>query len=202
MNDPERVRRGDRVASLEHVVDRDLHGERSVRFEDGVQVAPFEVLHHDVRGPVLELPRVEDADDVIAPDLDRRLRFADEPRDSLRLRPRRLREEEFHGDPLVEVHVHRRDDDPHPPYAEHPLDAVLPREHVPRSRDPRDALRRGGRARRRRIFALRVRRGARDRRASVSVGGRESGHGDGDSGRMKPRTPSTAQARTCSRGKH
>ena len=131
MNDPERVRRGNRVARLKHVVDGRLDRQRAFFFEHGVEVAPVEILHDDIRRPRLELPRVEHPNDVIAPNLDRRLRLADESRDGIGLR-RHVRREEFHRDPLVELQVHRRDDDPHPADAEHALDAVLPGEQLAR----------------------------------------------------------------------
>ena len=102
-----------RLARLEDEVDRLLDGHRAPRLEPRREVAPLEVLHDHVRRAVLELPHVGHARDVLALDLDRRARLAEEARDGLALRSA-CGQEELERDPLVELEVVRRDDDPHP----------------------------------------------------------------------------------------
>src|SRR5205807_670922 len=96
-------------------VDRSCSGDMNA----GVPIA---VLHHDVRRAVVEATGVEDAHDVVALDLDRRLGLANEARDGVGGR-RAVGEEELHGHGLVELRVRRGDDDAHAADAEHALDA-------------------------------------------------------------------------------
>ena len=74
--------------------------------------------------PVLELTHVGDARDVLALDPRGGPGLADEAADRLGV-GERLGEQELEGDPLVELDVAGRDDDPHAAGAEHALDAVL-----------------------------------------------------------------------------
>ena len=143
--------------------------------------------------PRLELPRVEHSNDVIAPDLDRRLRLADESRDGIGLH-RHVRREELHRDPLVELQVHRRDDDPHPADAEHALDAVLPGEQLAGLRDAR------GHARPLGDVGLRVGAGTRGgvgaRRGAERRWIGRSAHGAGAASRKGGEVAQTPPART------
>ena len=130
VDDPERVRLGERVARLDHAIDRVRDVELPALLDDGAEIAPCQVLHHHVRRAALERPDVGHAGDVLALDADRRLRLAEKPRDDL-LVPRELGLQELERHPLAEMHVHRGDDDSHRPFTEDFLDAVLAREDVP-----------------------------------------------------------------------
>ena len=57
VDDAERVRLGDRLAGLEHEVDRLLDGQRAALLEPRGEVPALEVLHHHVRRAVLERAR-------------------------------------------------------------------------------------------------------------------------------------------------
>ena len=95
-----------------------------------MEIAPLEVLHHDVRAVVLEAPDVERLRDMRALEPDRGARFTQEPLDQL-LVARRLREEELEGNALIELEMMRCHDDAHAAHAQHLLHAVLRREDVP-----------------------------------------------------------------------
>ena len=129
MDDAERVRLGDRVARLQHAVDRRADGHRSLRFDEVPEVAALEVLHDHVRRARVERPDVEDAGDVVALEPHGGARLAREPLDEPRvLQPRR--QHELEGDLLVELQVRGRDDDAHAADAEDAVDAVLAGEHL------------------------------------------------------------------------
>ena len=83
VDDAERVRLGDGLARLEHELDGLLDRQRTRSARAAREVAPLQVLHHDVRSAGLQRPHVDDARDVLALDLDRRAGLADEPRDGL-----------------------------------------------------------------------------------------------------------------------
>ena len=124
MDDAQLVCVGDRLATLQHVVDHVFDRERSPLLEECTEVAPFEVFHHDVGRARVELPDVVHPGHVLALDAYGRTRLLEEPGDRFGL-GESLREQEFQRDELVELHVTRRDDDAHPALAQHALDPVL-----------------------------------------------------------------------------
>lgn len=130
MDDPERVRLADRLAGLEHELDRLLDGERAPLLEPRGQIAAVEVLHHHVRRAALELADVADARDVLALDLHRRPRLALEAPHRLGV-GEHLGQEKLQRDLLVELEVMRLHDDPHAADAEHLVDTVLSGENLP-----------------------------------------------------------------------
>ena len=76
MHDPERVRLGDRLAGLHDELDGLFDGERSAGAQPGGEVASVEMLHHEVRRPVVAAGDVEHAGHVLTLDLDGRARLA------------------------------------------------------------------------------------------------------------------------------
>jgi hypothetical protein len=80
MNDAERVRLGERLARLEHELERLVDGERAALRERVREVEPLEVLHHDVRRTVGQRPHVAHLRDVLALDARCGARFAHEAR--------------------------------------------------------------------------------------------------------------------------
>ncbi len=146
MDDARGVRLGERLAGLEDVLDGRLRGHRPARAERVGEVAARQVLHHHVRRAGLERPDVGHARHVLALDLHRGARLAQEALGE-RARLRRLRQQQLDRDPLLQLEVGRGDDDAHPAGADHPLDAVLPGDDLPRSHQPVGFVvcRRGGR---------------------------------------------------------
>ena len=114
MDDPERVRLGDRLARLEHVLDRLVGGHAAAPLHHRAEIVALEVLHHDVRRAAVEHADVHHAGDVLARDPRGRLALAEEARDRARDLARD-REQELERDALLELRVARRDDDPMPP---------------------------------------------------------------------------------------
>ncbi len=131
MHDAERVRLGDGLARLQHVVAGDLDRQRSLAREHARQVRALEVLHDEVGQAGLQPAHVEHVGDVIAPELGHRARLAKEPLGNrCVLRERGMYE--LDGDELVELCVTGCDDDPHPTLADDVLDAVLAPDDVTR----------------------------------------------------------------------
>lgn len=130
VNDPQRVRLGERVARLQHVVDRLFRRQRPSRLEHAGEVGSVQVLHDDVRSTCLQRAHVADLRDVLALELHRGARLAQEARDRVRA-AQRLGQHELERHGRVEMDMRRGDDDPHATYAEHPRDTVLAGEDVP-----------------------------------------------------------------------
>ena len=134
MNHSEGVRFGKRLGGLEQVIDRQLERDAPLLFEQLLEVLPLQVLHDHVRSAARQRGHVENAHHVFASNLDRRSPLAEKPCNERRI-VRELGEQELDRDSLLELQVHCCEDDPHPPLAEHALDAVLLREHVIGSRN-------------------------------------------------------------------
>ena len=129
VDDARVVRFGDRLARLEKKVERLVQGQAPALVEELGEVHSLEVFHHHVGRAVLERADVRDLRDVLTLQLHRRARLAEKSRDGLGV-PERVREEKLQRDALLELDVHRRDDDAHPALAEHALDAVFACEHI------------------------------------------------------------------------
>ncbi len=124
MDDPERVRFGDRLARLEDEVDRLQQRKRPALLEQAGNVGPGEVLHDQVGNTVLERPDVEDAGHVLALNGRRRPGFAEESSDPLGAL-HGLWKEDLDRDALAEREVQRGHHDPHGSFAEDVLDLIL-----------------------------------------------------------------------------
>ena len=131
MDDAERVRLGDGLARLEHVVDRARHVERALFVDRLREVGALEVLHHHEGRAALERADIEHAGDVLALQLDGGPGLAREPADDLGVLEG-IGEQELEGDELLELEVLGRDDQPHAALAEDVLDPVLAGEDVAR----------------------------------------------------------------------
>ena len=82
MHDAERVRLGERVAGLQHQVDRERAVESSLgRSSMLAEIDALEELHDHVRPAVLERADVADPRDVLALELHRCLGLANKPGD-------------------------------------------------------------------------------------------------------------------------
>src|SRR5262245_52772279 len=95
------------------------------------QILSHEELHHDVRCARLEPADVVHLGDVIAPEPGSRATLAKKALHRLRVREIR-RMHEFDRSPLLQIDVHRRDNDAHPARTKDALDPIFPGEHVPR----------------------------------------------------------------------
>jgi len=132
MHDAARVRFGERLGALQHVVDRERRGHAPFSLENAREVAPLEVLHDHVGRAVVEGPYVEDTDAMLAANLDRRASLAQKPLDDLGVIAHRP-VQALDGHALVELKMRRRDDGAHSSRAEDPLDPILPQEDRARS---------------------------------------------------------------------
>ena len=105
-------------------------GQRTALGDHLGEVLPGEQLHDHEGDAVVGLAHVADARDVLAFELHRRARLAVEPGDDVGdLHDLALQELERHA--LVEAEVGGLRHDAHPPFADHPLDAEFPPEHLP-----------------------------------------------------------------------
>jgi hypothetical protein len=103
VNDPQRVGLGNGFAGLHHVAAGGLDGERTVLFQNLLQILPFEELHDHVGGAVLHLAHIGHLGNVFALDPASRLRFPQKPGVHILLTvllP--VLQEEFDGNPMVE----------------------------------------------------------------------------------------------------
>src|SRR5262249_16653890 len=126
MDDAEGVRVGDRLARFEHAADGLLHTELSGALEPARQVDAAQVLEDDEWRAARKPADIEPARRVRALEARRGLRLAQEPRffgAAARVA------EHLQGNARPEVQVARREDDPHPPFADDALDAVLARNY-------------------------------------------------------------------------
>ena len=122
VDDAERVRLGEGVAGLEHVVHGELRRERP--FPHGLpERGPLEVLHDHVGPRAVELPHVVHLDDVLGLDLRGQPRLAEEARHNLLVRQTGL--QVLDRDLLIERDVASDDHGPQPPRTERPLHEVL-----------------------------------------------------------------------------
>ena len=124
MNDAHGMSLGQRLARLEQVLHGDLGGEGSVLGQHRVEVAPVEVLHHQVGGAVGHRPHVAHPRHVLAAEARRGAPLAEEASDELRVL-QRLRPEELDGDALPELEVLGHVNNAHAPFPEDALDEVL-----------------------------------------------------------------------------
>jgi hypothetical protein len=143
VDDPGGVRRLQRPQDLK----AEVHGARRIEpaplaREQLPEVAPVEVLHHEVGRPGRQPADVEHLHHVVAVDLGSRHPFVDEPLHGP-LERQDSRAHELQGDRRPSQDVGRLGDRTHPPLAEQLLDAVLPIEHFARLgiRVDRDVLR-------------------------------------------------------------
>jgi hypothetical protein len=104
VDDAERVRLGNGLASLQDEVDGLLVGERASSLNPGSEVFALQVIHHHVGGAGLKRADAEDASHVLALDLDRSSRFAREAVDRLAIF-QHLGEEELDSDLLIEPDI-------------------------------------------------------------------------------------------------
>jgi hypothetical protein len=132
VDDPERVGIGDGLARLQHEIDRQPRRQGPVRLEQRREVRALEVLHDDVRSPVVERADVEHARHVLAMDAHGRSRLAQEARDGVGV-AQSLGQQKLEGYLGIELQVLRGEDHAHAPPPEHPLHAVLARDDVARS---------------------------------------------------------------------
>ena len=109
--------RGQRMADALHDVERARERRPRLGEEQLRERAPLEPLHHEIGGPVLELPEVEDLDDVLAADVARGLGLAEEAGDHLRVTAA-LRVEELDRDPPIDAGVLGQVDGAHPAFAD------------------------------------------------------------------------------------
>ncbi len=133
MDDPQRVRLGQRLACLEHPVDDVRDGEPGVRLDDGREILTLQVLHDHVRSARLERTHIEHPHAVLAPDADGRLGLPEEPLHYLFVLEH-LGQQELDGHPLVELQVPRSHHGPHAAEANDALDPVLAEDDVARLR--------------------------------------------------------------------
>ena len=124
MNDPIRVRLGDRLEHLEEVFDRFVDRKGAAPRQVRGEIAPLQVLEDDERGAAREGAEIEHARDVLVAQFDRGARLAEEAGDVV-LVAERARKHEFESHALIELQVGRSDDDAHPTDAEHALDTVF-----------------------------------------------------------------------------
>jgi hypothetical protein len=129
MDDAERVGFGDGVARLQDVVGDFIVRQRASSRENLREVGALEVLHDDVGDSAVERRHVEHAGDVLALELHRRARLAQESLDAV-FAVHGLGAHQLDGDRLAEGDVGGGDDVAHPPLAEDTLDAVFARENV------------------------------------------------------------------------
>jgi hypothetical protein len=129
VNDARGVRLGHRLASLGDVLGDHLDGERARVAQHGAEIRAFQVLHDHVGRARLQRPHVEHLGGVLALELHRRARLANEARDRV-LVAERLVPHELDGDALIQLLVPRCDDHPHAPHAQDALHAILAREEV------------------------------------------------------------------------
>ena len=96
------------------------------------EVLAFEELHHHERRAGVELADIDDARHVLALDASGGASLTQQtaPRDSAFAR---RREQQLEGDPLIELQMHRRNDDAHPADAEDLLHPIFLGEQVPLS---------------------------------------------------------------------
>ena len=141
MHDAQRVRLGDRLARLEDEIHGVARAHGPLLLEERGEIAPFEVLHHEVGGARVERADVVDFHGVLAANLDRRSPFANEARNDVGVL-RHLRVEELDRHLLVEMKVRRGHDGPHAADPQHALDAIFADEDLAGERDPRERLRR------------------------------------------------------------
>ena len=144
MNDPERVRLGERLTCLHDTLDCELHGQRPTTREHRRQVAPVEALHHEVgHAPARQLADVVHARHVLAPDARDRASLALQANDVLG-QEERLGREDLDRDLLLQREVCRTVDDAHAAATEDRVDPVLVGDDVPGDghRSPRRECRR------------------------------------------------------------
>ena len=141
MDDARRVGLDDGVERLDHVGDGLADGQRAARRDLVAEIVAGQQLHHHEGHAALVGAHVEDPDHVIGLELRGGPRLAEEALHQLGLL-RGLRQEELDRDPLPERLVLRLDDHPHAAGREHPIDAVLARDHRPGVRCPLNPHRR------------------------------------------------------------
>src|SRR5581483_9126008 len=94
-----------------------------------LEIVPIEVLHDDVWSTVLERRDVEHANDLLALDLRRGARLAEEPLERVAA-PLQARREQLDRDRLIEMEVMREQDDAHAAFAEQTLDPEAAGENI------------------------------------------------------------------------
>jgi hypothetical protein len=129
VNDPFCVRRSQRLARLQDIVDRTPERDTAFEVQHGSQITTFQVLHHDVRSELVVRAHVEHLCDVLTPDHDRRLRLARETRHDPR-QGQHLWSDGFDGNARVELDVACCQDHAHRPHSDQMLDAKAPRQHA------------------------------------------------------------------------
>ena len=123
MNDAQAVRLGNRLANLEQIFRRGAGIDRTGR-DDGGEISALKQLHHDVGAGVAERPDVEYPGDVLAAQLGRRARFAQEPLHRF-ASGHRLRPEALDRNPMTEVDVGGLEHQGDAALTEQPLDTIL-----------------------------------------------------------------------------
>lgn len=129
MDEAAAVRFGDRLARLEDVLDRVLHGDDTEAREFDAKVHSVEQLEHHVRSARRQGADVEHPRDVLALDRDGGASFSEETCCQI-APPRELVTEKFDGDRGAEREVRRGHDDAHPAFAEDAVDAILLEQHL------------------------------------------------------------------------
>jgi hypothetical protein len=130
VHDAERVRLGERLAGLDHQVDREARLQPALLGDQLADVLALEELHHEVRLAVAEPPDVDDPGDVLALELGGGLSLPDEPGDGL-IGDRDVVAQHLDRDLLVEPEVPGLDDQAHPAAPDHGVHAVLPEQDCP-----------------------------------------------------------------------
>ena len=128
VHDATRVRFADRIASLNHPVDRVLERARLSIDQSIRQVFTFEELEDKERRAALQTSDVENATDMRALYLEKDAGLSLESSHSLGVRAER-RHQELDRYALVEIEMPRLDDEPHSAFADHTLDAILAVQH-------------------------------------------------------------------------
>jgi len=129
MHDSERMRFGKAFACFECELGGVSDRERTALFQVRRKVAPVEILHHDERRSRFETAYVDHAGNVIASHLGRGASLSRKTRELIGVLSG-PRQEELQRDALLELQVHRGDDDPHAAFAEDSFDAILAGENI------------------------------------------------------------------------
>ena len=135
VDDAQPVGHGNGFASLDHVVDRVIDGQRTGALYQLTEVAPVQVFHDDIGRSARQTVDVQHAHDVFVADLDSGPSFPHEPGDRLGTEGH-VGKEHLDGDRLVELDVPSGQDEAHPTQAEETFDGVFSSHNVPNLRHP------------------------------------------------------------------
>lgn len=103
MHDAGRVGLGQRLARLQHIGDGLRYRQRAALLDDALQVAPRQVLHHDVGQTLFQVSYVVDLRHVVAAESCGNARLALEARQDVLARRVAVRLHELDGNPAVQA---------------------------------------------------------------------------------------------------